>query len=299
SARFNQLDLLCIGEDHVFIIHRQMLLQDINDYLSGSTKGLHRVFVNVDYRLSQPEIMPLNRYKVMEDYIRDVLLPEVQYRIKSWDQAERSYRPLAVPTTHSLVTLTGWLLSYPINYVLPVRGSRLSNGSDDSTGAWCDEDDDDEQDNGRNALANQALVVTRVILQPGESPEGLGEHCMLSFSYPSELAERCMDRSVVTPPSPLSPAVEANEYCFDENDGKSNKSNSKSNGNKNGNSDLSPRLPNSESFDINRPLPFNNPDICAAGRSFLTLLHNRFQKQSIWKGWEVGQETVILPVVAM
>ncbi|KAF9351959.1 hypothetical protein BGX26_010121 [Mortierella sp. AD094] len=278
-----------------------MLLQDIHDYLSGSTKGLQRVFVNVDYHLSQPEIMPSNRYRAMEDYVRDVLLPEIQYRIKSWDQAEQSYRALVVPTKLSLVTLTGWLLSYPINYVLPGHGSRFSSESDDSNGAWCDEDDEDEeQDNGRNALANQALVVTRVNLQPNENVEGLNDHCMLSFSYPSELAERCMDRSSATPPSPLSPDVEASEYCFDENSGgKSNNSNNKNNKNNNGNSDLSPRLPSSESFDFDRPLPFSNPDICAAGRSFLTLLHSRFQKQSIWKAWEVGQQTVVLPVVAM
>ncbi|KAF9102131.1 hypothetical protein BGX27_011172 [Mortierella sp. AM989] len=273
-----------------------MLLQDIHDYLSGSTKGLQRVFVNVDYHLSQPEIMPSNRYRAMEDYVRDVLLPEIQYRINSWDQAEQSYRALAVPTKLSLVTLTGWLLSYPINYVLPGHDRRFSSGSDESNGAWCDEDgEDEEQDNGRNALANQALVVTRVNLQPSENVEGLRDHCMLSFSYPSELAERSMDRSSVTPPSPLSPALEETEYRFDDGNSSSDATKHGSNGN----SDLSPRLPCSDSFDFNRPLPFSNPDICAAGRSFLTLLHSRFQKQSIWKAWEVGQQTVTLPVVAM
>ncbi|KAF9199155.1 hypothetical protein BGZ49_010763 [Haplosporangium sp. Z 27] len=300
SASFNHLDLLSIGEDHVFIINRQMLLQDIHDYLSGSTKGLQRVFVNVDYHLSQPEIMPSNRYKALEDYIRDILLPEIQYRIKAWDQADQPYHPLPVPTKLSLVTLTGWLLSYPINYVFPAYGRRrFSSGSEESSDGknHQDEDDDDEQDSGRNALANQPLVVTRVKLQPNKNVEGLSDHCMLSFSYPSELAERTMDRSSVTPPSPLSPAVESDEYGFGVE--VQNNNNNKNNKDSNGNVELSPRLPSSESFDVDRPLPFNNPDICAAGRSFLTLLHNRFQKQTIWKAWEVGQQTVVLPVVAM
>ncbi|KAF9432165.1 hypothetical protein BGZ76_011179 [Entomortierella beljakovae] len=257
-----------------------MLLQDIRDYLSGSKKGLQRVFVNVDYHLSQPEILPSNRYPAMEDYIGNILLPEVEYRIKSWDQSDQSYKPLAVPAKLSLVTLTGWLLSYPINYVLPGRGSK-------SESEWCEEhEEEEEQDNGRNALANQELVVTRVILQPNEKVDGLHDHCMLSFSYPSELAERFKDRSSPSPPpSPLSPAVEDDEFRFDRPS--------------NGNCELSPRLPSSESFDRNRPLPFSNPDICAAGRSFLTHLHSRFQKQTIWKAWEVGQQSVVLPVVAM
>lgn len=57
SVRFNQLDLLSIGDDHVFIIHRQLLLLDIQDYLSGSGLGLQRVFINVDYRLAKPEVV--------------------------------------------------------------------------------------------------------------------------------------------------------------------------------------------------------------------------------------------------
>ncbi|KAG0364430.1 hypothetical protein BGZ54_007537 [Gamsiella multidivaricata] len=283
---------MAIGEDHVFIIHRQLLLQDVYDYLSGSTKGFQRVFVNVDYHLSQPEIMPANRYKALEDYIRGVLLPEVQYRIKSWDQAEQIYRPLAVPDRLSLVTLTGWLLSYPVNYVLPGHGRRYSSGGSSSSEALCDEDEEDEdQDDGRNALANQSLVVTRVKLQPNERIEGLPEHCLLSFSYPSELAERCMDRSSPTPPSPLSPEIERDEYRFETADPSSSPAQ--------GDVNLSSRLPSSESFDKSRLLPFNNADIDAAGRAFLTQLHNRFQKQSIWKAWEVGQQKVTLPVVAM
>ncbi|KAF9283903.1 hypothetical protein BGZ68_005030 [Mortierella alpina] len=240
--------------------------------------------------------MPENRYKALEDYIRDILLPDVQYRIENWDQAERTYKALPVPQRLSLVTLTGWLLSYPITYVLPGH-SRQSSGASSTElndAIICDEgEEDEEQDNGRNALANQALVVTRVQLEPNENIEGLREHCMLSFSYPSDLAERCMDRSTPTPPSPLSPAVERDEYRFEstnESAGDSADTVPKN---------LSPRLPSSESFDQNRPLPFSNPDICAAGRSFLTELHSRFQKQSIWSTWQVGQQTVVLPVVAM
>ncbi|KAG0203404.1 hypothetical protein BGX28_004294 [Mortierella sp. GBA30] len=306
SSRFNHLDLLCIGEDHVFIIHRQLLLQDIQDYLSGSSKGLQRVFVNVDYHLPQPEIMPENRYTALEDYIRQILMPDVQYRIQHWDQAERTYQALVVPDRLSLVTLTGWLLSYPINYVLPGHGRRFSSGgATGSNGAYfCDEaEEDEEQDNGRNALANQVLVVTKVLLEPNEKIEGLREHCLLSFSYPSELAERCMDRSTPTPPSPLTPVAERDEYRFEDAGSSTisatspaptivNDANTVNNG-------LSPRLPSSESFDENRPLPFSNPDICAAGRSFLTQLHSRFQKQGIWRTWQVGQQNVVLPVVAM
>lgn len=233
--------------------------------------------------------MPANRYKPLEDYVRDLLLPEVQHRIKSWDQAERSYRPLTGPDRFSLVTLTGWLLSYPINYVLPIHGRNESKDAD-----HCDNGESEEQDSGRNALANEELVVTRVKLQPSEWIDGLGEHCLLSFSYPSELAERCMDKSSpATPPSPLSPVIERDEYKFGTDRPQESGSESEDG------EMLSPRLPTSESFDRNRSLPFRNPDICAAGRSFLTLLHGRFQKQNIWKAWEVGQQSVVLPVVAM
>ncbi|KAF9897847.1 hypothetical protein BX616_004887, partial [Lobosporangium transversale] len=355
SARFNELDLLSIGEDHVFIIHRQLLLQDIHDYLTGSPKGLQRVFVNVDHHLSQPEIMPCNRYRALEDYVRDVLLPEIERRIKSWDQAEQSYQPLIVPNKLSLVTLTGWLLSYPVNYVLPGLGRRYSSGagrrvgtadSDSDSEEFNDdgaEDEDEDQDNGRNALANQVLVVTRVNLQPNPEVEGLSHHCLLSFSYPSELAERFVDRSSPTPPSPLSPEVEKDEYQFEssseslptpspssssfsmssatsttttaattasstsveEKEGEgSNAQEENEDEPSSSSSSCSSSMPLSRSlcsdtFDHNRPLPFRNPDIYAAGRSFLTQLHNRFQKQNIWKSWEVGQQSVVLPVVAM
>ncbi|KAF9376445.1 hypothetical protein CPB97_010810, partial [Podila verticillata] len=56
QSLFHHANLLSIGEDHVFIIHRQLLLQDIQDYLSGSSLGLQRVFINVDYRLAKPEV---------------------------------------------------------------------------------------------------------------------------------------------------------------------------------------------------------------------------------------------------
>ncbi|KAK3812408.1 MAG: hypothetical protein JOS17DRAFT_762700 [Linnemannia elongata] len=245
--------------------------------------------------------MPANRYKALEDYIRNILLIDVQHRIQNWDQAEYCYQPLTVPDRLSLVTLTGWLLSYPINYVLPGHGRRYSSGSADSSSTspshYNEDEEDDEQDNGRNSLANQVLVVTRVHLEPNVDIEGLQEHCLLSFSYPSELAERCMDRNTPSPPSPLSPTVERGEYDFTTSDDE--KKIPRSIPFENGNCELSPRLPSSESFDQERPLPFSNPDICAAGRSFLTQLHSRFLKQTIWKGWQVGQQNVVLPVVAM
>ncbi|KAG0369683.1 hypothetical protein BGX24_002317 [Mortierella sp. AD032] len=140
TTRFHHLDLLSIGDnDHIFIIHRALLLQDIHDYLSGSEQSLRRVFVNVDYLLSQPEI--------------EHVLPDLQMRIQCWDQAELCYLPLPAPDQHrgdstmirvdqtatattattdtetavatdddtglSMVTLLGWLLGYPVNYVLP------------------------------------------------------------------------------------------------------------------------------------------------------------------------------------
>jgi hypothetical protein len=36
-----------------------------------------------------------------------------------------------------------------------------------------------------------------------------------------------------------------------------------------------------------------------AGRSLLQVLHSRFLRQDVWKTWEVGQQTVTLPVVAL
>lgn len=246
--------------------------------------------------------MPANRYKALEDYIRNILLIDVQHRIQNWDQAEYCYQPLTVPDRLSLVTLTGWLLSYPINYVLPGHGRRYSSGSTDSSSTspnhYNEDEEDDEQDNGRNSLANQVLVVTRVHLEPNVEIAGLQEHCLLSFSYPSELAQKNMDCNTLSPTSPLSPAVERGEYDFTTSND-DHTARQQSTPFENGNSELSPRLPSSKSFDHDRPLPFSNADICAAGRSFLTQLHNRFLKQTIWKGWQVGQQNVVLPVVAM
>ncbi|KAF9381987.1 hypothetical protein CPB97_007396, partial [Podila verticillata] len=343
TARFNHLDLLTIGEDHVFIIHRQLLLQDIHDYLSGSTKGLQRVFVNIDYHLSQPEIMPANRYKALEDYIRHVLLPNVQCRIQSWDLAEQSYEPLEVPHRLSIVTLTGWLLSYPISYVLPGHGRRYSSGTCSSTGALtynsitlnecgqnCDDEEDEEQDDGRNALADRALVITSVRLGPNEQISELREHCFLSFSYPADL-EQCGSSGTMSSSSSSASSPQVSPLQFPRtNDDQceeflltpttptpedqqldrrmlglgmptppSNTASPSKQHHRWQPSELSPRLPSSEYFDMNRPLPFSNPDICAAGRSFLTVLHARFQKQQIWKTWQVGQQSVTLPVVAM
>ncbi|KAK3830289.1 MAG: hypothetical protein J3R72DRAFT_478895 [Linnemannia gamsii] len=154
TTRFHHLDLLSIGDnDHIFIIHRALLLQDIHDYLSGSEQGLRRVFVNVDYLLSQPEILPGKRYEPLDKYLQEHVLPDLQMRIQCWDQAELCYLPLPAPDQHrgdstmigvdetttattattgtetavatdddtglSMVTLSGWLLGYPVNYVLP------------------------------------------------------------------------------------------------------------------------------------------------------------------------------------
>ncbi|KAF9539083.1 hypothetical protein EC957_005823 [Mortierella hygrophila] len=161
AARFNHLDLLSIGSDHIFIIHRQLLLQDIHEYLSESEQGLHHVFINVDYLLSQPKILPGRRYEPLDNYLKKYLLPDLEMRIRCWDQAELCFLPLPVPdrandgdtamttatvdTTPatseltpctetimtdddtglglSMVTLSGWLLGYPVNYVLPTTAS--------------------------------------------------------------------------------------------------------------------------------------------------------------------------------
>ncbi|KAG0055346.1 hypothetical protein BGZ83_008866 [Gryganskiella cystojenkinii] len=449
SSKFSQLDLLSIGEDHVFIIHRTLLLQDIQDYLTNSSKGLHRVFVNVDYRLSQPELIPENRCRPLENYIQKRLLPEILDRIQSWDQAERCYEPLPIPPRRllSLVTLTGWLLSYPINYVLSspspspqqsqksqkleekhhhVVGEYESHWSDygapqdsdeEATGDMDEKEYDHDANNGRNCLANQALVVTRVQLEPSNTVDGLRDHCLLSFSYPAELAERYMDCSQPLPPSPLSPSTPGsptmapttslhedkgyrqdsdddgdNDDEFvdalssegeDEDESETNRDENNDNdesgrkstkipirsrssassstklskekstpsfialegqsastliagpspwssrefgslqhqdlnerhagdkpdltpaavqNNSNNNNNHKHNYKGSHSMtnnDENMDVFFSNPDICAAGRSFLHQLHNRFQKQTIWKTWQVGQQTVTLPVVAM
>jgi len=443
SSRFNQLDLLSIGQDHVFVIHRELLLQDIYDFLSYSPKGLQRVFVNVDYRLPQPEIIPGNRYKPLEDYLREVLLPEIKHRIATWDQAECVSRPLKISATLSMVTLVGWLSSYPVNYVHPTR--ELSEKRKPEGGDSVDVDDeDDDQDCGRNCLANQLLVLTSVQLEPSETIHGLKDHLMMSFSYPAELAEQFMDRSLLSPESPCSPSepsetywpragapknvragdgsesqvdaddnddddpqefVDASDAEFTEPEGDAEEdpptletskqesplkisvtsatttaavpttklATSPTTASTTTTTDTiclpdchpdcmpgslaeattaattssqslqtqfnpqsqpppqpqpnssrprwlqgrprshtyahpekpvvsrprSRRLPSSASYDQNKPLPFNNPDILAAGRSFLHQLHTRFQKQTVWKAWEVGQEKVTLPVVAM
>ncbi|KAG0274651.1 hypothetical protein BGZ95_009580, partial [Linnemannia exigua] len=154
TTRFNHLDLLSIGDnDHIFIIHRTLLLQDIHDYLSEAEHGLRRIFVNVDYLLPQPEILPGRRYEPLDKYLQEHLLPDLHMRIQCWDQAELCYLPLPAPDQNrrgsamagvdettttttttttdteaaavgddaglSMVTLSGWLLGYPVNYVLP------------------------------------------------------------------------------------------------------------------------------------------------------------------------------------
>ncbi|KAF9310762.1 hypothetical protein BG003_008137 [Podila horticola] len=371
QSLFHHANLLSIGEDHVFIIHRQLLLQDIQDYLSGSSQGLQRVFINVDYRLAKPEVMPNNRYRAMEDYIRQVLLPEVRHRIESWNDAEVTYNQLPVPNKKelSLVTLTGWMLSYPVNYVLPCNATRRyqrwlayqqqqqqsttdadghDNGydsdteeQDEKTTRDEDEDEDEDEDSGRNCLANQVLVVTRIHLEPNSEVEGLHNHCLLSFSYPAELAERWVDPSALSPESPLSPArpqrerdVEAQGLVpedqislggidkYDSDHEPSQQEQEEQDQDQEAEPEYEPmpgayepcprtnkvrttapiparRLPRSSTFRSDKQLPFSNPDICAAGRTFLGQFHTRFQKQAVWQSWEVGQESVTLPVVAM
>ncbi|KAG9071606.1 hypothetical protein KI688_005819 [Linnemannia hyalina] len=137
------------------------LANDIHEYLSESEQGLHHVFINVDYLLPQPEILPGRRYEPLDNYLKKHLIPDLEMRIRCWDQAELRFLPLPVPdhtndgdtatttatvdttpatseltpctaTTAtdddtglglSMVTLSGWLLGYPVNYVLPTTAS--------------------------------------------------------------------------------------------------------------------------------------------------------------------------------
>jgi len=258
-----------------------------------------------------------------------------------------------------------------------------------------DDDDDDDDNAGRNCLANQALVVTRVQLEPSDTIDGLRDHCLLSFSYPAELAERFTSRDQPTPNSPLTPSAPGsptlssaaalevdkdlgldgndfnNEADNDDADddefvdalsseeeedamkGEENNSTSKIPSRRRSSVGASSKLTseerarrssasvpfsldkssqqraspedrsfeqqdrdpstccntndvdgirrgsNSATYDENKEFPFSDPDICAAGRSFLHQLHSRFQKQTVWKTWQVGQQTVTLPVVAV
>ncbi|KAG0248131.1 hypothetical protein BG011_000447 [Mortierella polycephala] len=407
ASRFNQLDLLCIGADYTYIIHRDLLLRDIQEYLSGSPKSRLQVFINADYRLSQPEIWPENRYRPLEEYVQNTLLPAIKFRIGTWGQAEQIHEVLPVPDTFSMVTLNGWLSGCPVNYVLPVPSNTPANGEDRDPLAQLsnhDGDGDEEEDvQGRNCLGSQDLVVTTVQLEPSEHVEELRDHSMMRFFYPANLAEKVMLSPVLAPATdPENPSEDDSERQEgrDDNDGEyvdasdveyvspkannnaeptTNKDTTTSTTNASSTataistgaakatattdsiclSDCSPdcmpgyspalsspqqqqqrnqqvprqqsnsqsrsehhlqsstsesssssstvnnirprsrRLPNSELFDLDLdyPLPFRNADISAAGRSFLHQLHMRFREQTVWKAWEVGQETVNLPIV--
>ncbi|KAF9288003.1 hypothetical protein BGZ68_000958 [Mortierella alpina] len=297
SSRFNQLDLLSIGQDHVFVVHRELLLQDIYDFLSFSPKGLQRVFVNVDYRLPQPEIIPGNRYKPLEDYLREVLLPEIKRRIATWDEAERVSRPLEVPVTLSMVTLVGWLSSYPVNYVHPTR-ERQEKRKLEADENNDDDDDDDDQDCGRNCLANQLLVITSVQLEPSETIHGLKDHLMMSFSYPAELAERFMDRSLLSPESPCSPC-EPSDSRFIETEAFRNLP--EGDGSERQVDDDDDDDDDQEFVDAS-DAEFTEPEADAEDDSSFSKASaqgSAMNSNTVWKAWEVGQEKVTLPVVAM
>ncbi|KAF9324045.1 hypothetical protein BGZ91_003194 [Linnemannia elongata] len=532
TMRFNHLDLLSIGPDHIFIIHRQLLHQDIHEYLSESEHGLHRVFINVDYLLSQPEILPGRRYEPLDNYLKKHLLPDLEMRIQWWDQAELCHLPLPAPdhindsdttitaatvdrtpatseltpyteTTAadndpaglglSMVTLSGWLLGYPVNYVLPttaimmarkraaralklqelrhdstdcstcVDDGNMSDDEGDSDNKYdqrgqspIEEEDDDEEeevDSSHNSLANRLLVLTEVNLTANEDIEGLEDCCLFSFSYPSATLNRQslattgaavpslggqLPTTPVSPPwfsgtsinpsadqemnpfetsllssntaqsysttmpgalPPTPPAALAvvpsivplqkssylappsmnqhrkeSQHCresssihpFDTAPNTSSsddpssssssspyndrhhrntasvrdRSRSRSRGRSQSRRRSSNLVPSSSDIDQYRlhrseeplyhqqqqhqhqhrhlhhqhhneevsetrieenhePLPQGHPEICVAGRSMLQVLHSRFQRQSVWKTWEVGQQTVTLPVVAL
>ncbi|KAF9182086.1 hypothetical protein BGZ50_005131 [Haplosporangium sp. Z 11] len=417
-------DLLQIGTDYTYIIHRDLLLHDIQGYLSRSSKGRQQVFINADYRLSQPEILTDNRFRPLEEYVQNTLLPAIKVRIGSWDQAEQTHAVLPVPDTFPMVTLNGWLSGCPVNYVLPMPSNTPVHEEDKNPLAQLsiyDRDgDEDEDEQGRNCLGNQDLVVTTVQLEPSEHVEGLKDYSMMRFFYPANLAEKLMLSPVLSPATDLTDSSEDNserqdgrdddndddddndeyvdasdaEYVsstadnsagpMTNNDTTANQpslvqsptsptnasstatalstgaakvmattdticppdcdpdcmpgffpirsspqyqrnqqvpqqqSNSQSRSEQylqSSTPEPSPsssstsiinnirprlhRLPSSELFDLDMdyPLPFRNTDISAAGRSFLHQLHMRFREQTVWKAWEVGQETVNLPIV--
>ncbi|KAF9106098.1 hypothetical protein BGX27_009321 [Mortierella sp. AM989] len=382
---FHHLDILSVGDENNYIIHREHLLSDINEYLSFSTKGLRRLFVNVDYKLEKPEIMPGNRCPLLEDYVREVLKPEVESRVISWQREGFRRTLLPAPTTISTFTFSGWLLSYPVTYVLPMMACHKSPSkalSQQELGN--DSDDEDENACGRNCLANCELIITNVQLEPSTSVKDLKDHCLMSFSYPLLLSEFCTNAteslckslasggrinddhdhdddddgddndvfvdasdveyrsrsgsaatSIASNPIAPCPAADVEPGCISDSTlPKSSKSSTdqfkteqdyqpqpQSNSGPTGRSlsrdsihqqsealkakqskVMDPELPKVSNYygRVGSILPVpTHEDVFTAGRSFLQQMHNRFQNQNVWKAWEVGQQTVCLPVVGL
>ncbi|KAF9933892.1 hypothetical protein FBU30_004060 [Linnemannia zychae] len=234
SKRFNHLDLLSIGDDHIYIIFRTLLLQDINEYLSESDHGIRRVFINVDYMLLQPTMLPGRKYEPLDNYLKNTLLPDLYMRIQCWDQAELCYLPLLTPDRYdidksyddnnniydkntnntrttqgeqnsqskktksmeaddaigelSMVTLSEWILGYPIIYVVPTVARMMARKQAERAAKGLQKTVDDEmEDSSHNNLANKLIVKTKIMLQRNEAICGLKEHCLLSFTYPAAL----------------------------------------------------------------------------------------------------------------
>ncbi|KAF9399837.1 hypothetical protein BGX21_005551 [Mortierella sp. AD011] len=219
---FHNLGILTVGSnDNNFVIHRELLLQDIQEYLSHNPKSIRRLFIDVNHRLAKPEIIPGNRCLLLEEYVRDILKPEIESRVTSWRRSDFRRKRLPAPSKISNVTLTEWLLSYPIIYVLPKTDAKVPKQQQqqerypgsfpyetdnrkyergDGGGDSDDEEEDDEDACGRNCLANRDLVVTNVRLEPNKDFEGLTDHSFISFSYPAHLAEFC--QTIEFPPKP-------------------------------------------------------------------------------------------------
>ncbi|KAF9358358.1 hypothetical protein BGX26_001947 [Mortierella sp. AD094] len=350
---FHNLDILTIGsDDNNYVIHRELLLQDIHEYISDNPKGPRRLFVDVNHHLAKPEIMPGNRCPLLEEYVEEILKPEIECRVISWQREGFSRNCVPAPS-----------------------------GDDDN-------DDDDEEDENacdRNCLADRDLVVTNMQLEPSKGVVGLRDHCLMSFSYPAHLAEFCKDSTTQTTESPCKSSgrarggivgddddddddndvfVDASDVEYQTRSGSinapilkkplepdcdpgsilSNGNNSsvypsdpyethhhqpqpQSNGGANGRSlsedshsllvqeqlsalkakqqlqNVMERAPKPVSEFCGRvrselPMP-NNEDVFTAGRSFLQQMHNRFQDQRVFKDWEVGQQTVSLPMVGL
>ncbi|KAF9202079.1 hypothetical protein BGZ49_007748 [Haplosporangium sp. Z 27] len=144
--------------------------------------------------------MPENRCQLLEEYVEEVLRPEIEARVISWQREGFTRNCVPAPTKISNVTLSGWLLNFPVTYVLPrscpkeKEQRRLHHESSD--------DDEDDNECGRNCLADRELVVTHVQLEPSKGVKGLKDHCLMSFSYPAHLAEFCKHSSNHTTESP-------------------------------------------------------------------------------------------------
>ncbi|KAF9434115.1 hypothetical protein BGZ76_008530 [Entomortierella beljakovae] len=227
---FHNLDILRIGEEHTYIIHREQLLNDIHVYLSNASTGFRRLLVNVDYRLEKPEIIPGNQYPLLKEYIQDVLKPEIESRVINWQRTDYYRKSLPMPENLNMVTVSGWIVGNPVLYIIPHSDQQQSKRRPScSAGAGADnikEEDEECHECGRNCLANQDLIITRIHLAPKRKFKGLSDHCLMSFSYPAGLSEFCKNAQNLTTESPCVLSENYSTYREAGNSGSESDSNS-------------------------------------------------------------------------